>query len=287
MRWVAGSLLVVAAALKAVPLVTDPTAALLNPLGPYFLSVEIGVELGLGLLLLSGLYWRTLRWLVIAVFTTFAGYSFYLAMDGAASCGCFGSLHVNPWWAFGLDLVVVSGLLVSALFEHQAERYEFRSGNARLRTLFNSRHQAIAVIVSIGVISAAALFRYAGQRTVLASGVLASGENLVVLEPEEWIGQKLPIADSIDLDLSGGEWVVLLYRHDCPLCQAEVPKYEKRAASGKRIALVEVPPYGDFGIREMACHYGRLKQDHEWLVQTPVEVQLHDGIVTSAKTHEH
>lgn len=287
MRWVAGLLLVVAAALKAVQLVTDPAAALVNPLGRYFLPVEIGVELAVGLLLFSGLYWRTLRSFAILLFTAFAGYSLYLALNGAASCSCFGGVHVNPWWTLGLDCVVVLGLLSSALIERGSQGNKLDSSNALLRATIQSRHRAIAAIMGVAVISTVLLLRNAGQRTALADGMLSSTGGLVILEPERWVGQKLPFAQSVDLDLSKGEWIVLLHRHDCPVCQETVPQYERRAKAGERIALVEVPPYGDFDAREKACHYSRLKEDHEWFVETPVEMRLKDGRVTAVNTHEH
>ena len=67
----------------------------------------------------------------------------------------------------------------------------------------------------------------------------------MVLEPENWVGQRLPIADSLDIDLSAGNWTVLLHRHDCPVCREQVPRYEMRATAGEQIAIVEVPPYGE------------------------------------------
>lgn len=286
MRWLVGLLLVFAAVLKAVELVTVPTVALMHSLGPYFLPLEIGVELAVGLLILSGLYWRKLRWFVLLLFAAFAGYSLYLAVSGATSCGCFGPLHVNPWWTFGLDCAVALGLLASALFERRSPWKELESSDTWLPIKVASRRRAVAVVMGIAIIFTAMLFRYSGQRTAAAGG-LASPEEVVILEPEEWIGTRLPIADSIDIDLSHGEWVMLLHRHDCPVCQEEVPRYEQRSAAGERVALVEVPPYRDFEAREKACHYGRLKKDHQWFVQTPIEVRLENGVVMAVKGYGH
>lgn len=276
MRWIAGILLVGAAALKAGQLIFDPVAAVMNPLGRYFLPGQVGVELALGLLVLSGLYWRTLRWGVVVLFTAFAGYSLYLAIGGAASCGCFGPLRVNPWWTFALDLFVAIGLLSSTLLEGR------RLASAPLSSRV-SGHQALAVVVGVTAICTTFLIRYAGQQTAVAGGLLTTVGDLVILEPEKWIGQQLPIAQSIDFDLSAGEWIVLLHRHDCPACQEQVPRYEQRAAAGERIALVEVPPFGDIEPQGEAAQYGRLRIDHEWFVQTPIEIQLHDGIVRAVK----
>lgn len=117
MRRIAGVLLVCAAVLKAVELVNEPAVAMLNPVGRFFVAIQIGVELGLGLFVLSGLYWSKLRWLLLILFAGFAGYSLYLALNGAASCGCFGPLRVEPWWTFLLDVAIVCGLAISPLRE--------------------------------------------------------------------------------------------------------------------------------------------------------------------------
>jgi hypothetical protein len=58
MRWVVGILLVSAAILKAVQLITDPTVTLTN--GRLLPSLQVGAELGIGLLALNGAYWRQL-----------------------------------------------------------------------------------------------------------------------------------------------------------------------------------------------------------------------------------
>src|SRR5437868_4695721 len=107
MRWVAGLLLVCAAVLKSALLVSDPASALLSPLGRYSLPGQIGVQLAVGMLLLSNYYWHALQWFVLVLFAAFAGYSHYLAIGGASSCGCLAPVRVYPWWTFGLDLFVV------------------------------------------------------------------------------------------------------------------------------------------------------------------------------------
>lgn len=285
MRSLVGLLLVAAAVLKAVQLITEPAAALVDPLGRGLLPVQIGTELALGLLVLSGLYWHKLRWLVLVLFTGFAGYSLYLAVTGATSCGCFGPIRIHPWWMLGLDLAVVAGLLFSTLVGH-GEIDPHPTGRFLMRDAPHRHRRLIVVGATVATIIAALLFRYTDQRTAVGEGLVSAGD-LVVLEPEHWIGKRLPIAGAIDLDLSQGEWTILLHRHDCPVCQEQVPHYEQRAAMGERVALVEVPPYGDFERHGNDCSYARLQGAHDWFVQTPVELRLKDGVVQAVKTHEH
>jgi hypothetical protein len=57
-------------------------------------------ELFLGLWLVSGLHVRQARDLALVCFFAFAGVSLYQALAGAASCGRFGKVSVNPWCTF-------------------------------------------------------------------------------------------------------------------------------------------------------------------------------------------
>ena len=287
MRPLVGLLLIVAAILKAVQLVTEPAAVFVHPLGRHFLPVNVGAELTLGVLVLSGLYWRVLRWFVLALFSGFAGYSLYIALDGETSCGCFGPIQINPWWTFGLDVAVVAGLLISALSDHRETEAEHTSLERFLAPAASPRHHRwIVVAAAIVAITTTLLVRYASQPSAVAGGLVPAG-NLVILEPEKWIGQKLPIVDAVDADLSQGDWVVLLHRHDCPKCQEEVARYEQRATAGERVALVEVPPYGNSGQHGINCLYARLQETREWFVQTPVEIRLTNGVVRAANTNGH
>jgi hypothetical protein len=325
MRWIVGYLLVTAAILKAAQLVTEPTAALLavraspDPVvhgspDPALIAtmlppLQVGAELAIGLFALSGYYWRQLRWFAFVLFIGFAAYSFHLATTGATSCGCFGPLRVHPWWTFGLDLAVVVGLFSSLLAPTRvprlaanrlmtSERDRLPNDSARnpeeskqcgreLKHPLSFQRTLVAAAMGISIFTTALLARHLVAPTAAAEGVLQMAGDLIVLEPEKWVGKPLPIAEFVDLDLSTGEWTVLLHRHDCPDCEEAVPKYEQLATTGTRVALVEVPPFGELHPGEAACHYARLTDDREWFVQTPVELELRDGIVSAVKTPNH
>lgn len=269
MRGVVGLLLFGAGVLKAAQLIAEPALALAIPVGQFLVPLQIAVELGIGVLILSGLYWRQLRWAALMLFTTFAVYSFYLATNGATTCGCFGAIEVHPWWTFALDAVVVTGLLLSIL------------GRTSPPTLIVSNWQVAFTftLVALSIVGAIALGWFA---TPPAASLTAVGD-LIVLEPEDWIGMPLPIAEYLDADLSKGDWVILLHRHDCPECQEAAPRYEELAATQK-IALIEMPPYGGDPASHGTALHARLPDDREWFVQTPVEIRLDDGVVVSATT---
>jgi hypothetical protein len=307
MRWVVGLLLVSAAILKAAQFITEPTTALVY--GRLLPSLQVGVELGVGLVALNGFYWRRLRWFALLLFVGFAGYSLLLATNGVTSCACFGAVRVHPWWTFGLDLAVVFGLLLSILAPIRVPLLvAHRSASSPRDKLPSASTPApeegkqcdeelgrraphgrllVAAAMAVAILIIALFMRNVARTTATAKGVQPMASDITVLEPEQWIGKQLPIADFIDLGLSSGEWTVLLHRHDCPDCLEAVPRYEELALRGTRVALVEVPPYGDGLATQPACYYGRLTDEREWFLQTPVEIQLQDGIVTSVKSHDH
>ena len=105
-------LLLSAAALKLNGLAVDPVGRMGLFTVPAFQIAVVEFELFLAVWLLWG--WLPLgSWAtVLGVFTIFAGVSAYQGWIGRASCGCFGQLSVNPWYAFGIDVSVLSSLIV-------------------------------------------------------------------------------------------------------------------------------------------------------------------------------
>lgn len=285
MRWVVSFLLIGAAILKAVELVLEPASVLSSPFGRFFPPIQIAAELGIGWLVLVGSYWRYTRWLAVVLFAAFAAYSFHLAMSGAASCGCFGPVRVHPWWTLGLDAAVLFGLLVSIGLD---ERMHVPSHNGGLRPGRVPVGSGRAAAIGLGVVLATAVGWYAFPHAETVDGSFPTTGGPVILEPENWVGQKLPIAQYIDLDLSRGEWIVVLHSRDCPKCQAAIPRYEQFALSVSdtplRVVLVEVPPFDGEPVVEGACARAKLSGEHDWFVQTPMELQLQDGVVTDAST---
>ena len=101
----------------------------------------------------------------------------------------------------------------------------------------------------------------------------------------------LPILEHIDIaeKLSKGNWLILLYHHDCPDCIKAIAEYERvaRDLGGNedrlQIALIEVPPYGRAPIgQNTPCTLARLSDRKEWFVTTPSVILLADGTTKSA-----
>jgi hypothetical protein len=108
---VLGLLLLTAAVLKGHELLTVPVAD--KDLWSWrpFLVFQVEFELALGIWLLSGLFKR-LAWLAaLTCFSLFCCITLYKGLTGAASCGCFGRIHVNPWITLiAVDLPAAIGL---------------------------------------------------------------------------------------------------------------------------------------------------------------------------------
>jgi len=78
---------------------------------PKFRMLAIEWEALLGFWLLFGRA-GAVRWTAaFLTFVSFAVVSGVLGVTGAASCGCLGIIHVNPWWMFMFDLAAMAVLL--------------------------------------------------------------------------------------------------------------------------------------------------------------------------------
>ncbi len=282
-----GALLIVAGALKGWQLLTEPVAN--NSIWSYrpFLILTVDFELALGIWLLSGLF-KKAAWLVALIcFSLFSFITLYRGLTGAESCGCFGSVHVNPWVTlFAIDIPSVIGLLVFRPV------LSFKRKTESIRTLIQEFITPQPSIPQFATTTCLVLLILGVTTPILAFNEPAKiTSSYEVLDPETWVGRKLSILEHIDIgkQLEKGNWLVLLYHHDCPDCAAAIPKYEQMARdfAGNedflRIALIEVPPYGQSQVRGSSpCVLGRLADVKEWFITTPAVVLLKDSRVISA-----
>ncbi len=292
---VLGVLLLTAAILKGRQLLTEPVAG--NDIWSYrpLLILTVEFELGLGIWLVSGLF-RKAAWLASLIcFSFFSAITFYKAISGFASCGCFGSVHVNPWITlFAIDLpsvVALSFCRPGKIWPHRIWirlKLRRRPVKALLKQFINPLPSAprFAVTACLGL-------------TILGvtTPILAINEpakvtiRYEVLEPSNWVGKELPILEHIDIaeSLKSGTWLVLLYHYDCPDCGHAIPMYEQMARDLEgnedflRIALIAVPPYGRGPVSENSpCILGHLPETKEWFVTTPATALITDGHVKAA-----
>ena len=90
-----GLVLVLAAVLKGQSLLTTPPTGFVDSLWLNIARVE--AEFLLGLWLFSGLYPGKARYATLGAFGIFAVVALANGVNGAESCGCFGTVEVSPW----------------------------------------------------------------------------------------------------------------------------------------------------------------------------------------------
>ena len=261
---------------------------------PGFGPMLTAFELFLGLWLISGTLPTAARRGAIGCFSVFACYTLYEALAGKADCGCFGQVHVNPWFTFILDVSLV--LALTFLGKPGAGK----AGNSR----WAQRKWPVAAAAAIGL-AAGVTVAMLHPRVVAAANGLASADNgrIVILEPHHWIGHRLPVlADIVShhgnrplgRQLATGNWVIMFYHASCGECRRTIPIYEQLAQremlAGKtpHVAFVRVPSGSGVSARglfhsNLALH-GTLDATHDWFAETPIVLQLRDGIVHRVAT---
>ncbi len=284
-----GAILLVAATLKAYQLATEPTAETGLMTSRWFLIGVVEFELLLGLCLVCGVFRDAVWFVTLGCFSVFGCVALYKALSGEVSCGCFGSVQVHPWYTFSLDSVAVVTLL--------RWRPEVRQFSGWIRETGPSWRLAtvLTVWLLVGLPGAWSMTSFEAA-SVNAEGDFLGDGQIVVLEPETWVGKRFPLLGHVDIgdSLADGQWIVLLYHHDCPHCQDVLPHYELLAQAtpdgpaATGVALSELPPFGSHGettTAESPLH-GRLAETKDWFVQTPTEIQLDRGTVISVRGAE-
>jgi hypothetical protein len=278
-------LLLAAAGLKAYALVTVSVGGETLWSSFWFLLGVMQFELGLGVWLLSGYWPRAARFAAIGAFSAFSLVALSRGLSGADSCGCFGRVAVNPWYTLGVDVVALVALL------GWRPRAWSALGGPRFTRIATVVLLFLACAVSVGVVLSAP------RPTEISIAGEEGARNVLLLEPERWVGQSFPLQEHIDIgdELMRGRWVVLLYRADCPECREELFRYGQAAEAmacntgAPRVAIVEVPPYGvvnGFPISKGPWRAGKLREDKRWFVKTPAVVFLSNGAVRSAPEGE-
>ncbi len=224
----------------------------------------IAFELSLAVWFLSGRHGKLLKWFGCSVFSVFSLATLHKALSGDASCGCFGEASIDPRLTFAFDFAATVLLALCP------------PSPARLHPL--SRVSGALFIASILFVS------LVGGRT---------SDELRSIEPAEWIGRPMPIADAVrsSHDLSRGHWEIIFYRAGCGDCLDVIEQYAKgigRSPAGSRPIFVHVPPHGSNSPVEAdypALRFGTLDDSSAWMVETPLYLEIKDLEVKGFKSH--
>lgn len=229
-------------------------------------------EIGLGSLLLAGLFPQLSWWLSVIFFIATMGFGLDRALAGAESCGCFGTVRISPWYTAAFDFAAWLALLI------------FRPNN---QTITGERTR-VAIFVALLVVSMSAFGGFAFQK--ITSAKSQEGSELAVLPPDQWTGQQFPLLGYVDVGsrLKEGEWVVMFYHHRCARCQDSLARLLGMAHQyaghfgAKRVALIEVPPFAEgqtAASQPTSWLSGRLDGQRKWHGLSPRFLQLRNGVV--------
>lgn len=277
-RTLVGMLLLFAAGMKGYELATSPVASTTLLTTRWFLVAAVEGELALGLCLLLSILPRITWWISLLCFAGFASITAHGAWIGEVDCGCFGRAHVNPRITLAVDLVIILLLVLT--------RPSKRAGH------FSRQIVAWTCLLIIGI-PGGWLMASAKPAAITDEGIIAAG-TFTVLEPEKWVNKAFPLFSHIDIGerLKTGKWFVVLYSDTCSHCMEALPKYIQIAQDLKRfchepqIALIQIPPFDeqlDLSTPIPApVLKGQLDGKHAWFAETPVELQIEDGVVIRA-----
>ncbi len=223
-------------------------------------------ESALGLALLLGLWPRIARHAAAMFFACGSIVSASKGLRGAATCGCFGELRVSPWATMILDAAAALALVVLCR----------RTGPGRPGTLRLAAFAGLMALVALPL----ALTASQGPLYLESGEVVLAPGQLVVLEPERWVGRRFPLLEHIDVGskLAQGEWTVVLYHDQCPKCRKRIALERRTAGREGKLALVEMPPYSAAPPPAGALH-GRLSNAFERFAVAPLVVRLREGTV--------
>jgi hypothetical protein len=211
----------------------------------------------------------------------YAAFALSKALSGAASCGCFGRVAVNPWVTFSLDLAALPAALLVAR----------QAAEPPLRRRFLVPRAALGLaVLGVGLPGFLGMIHY--------HSAVKPDAALVALDPNDWVGKPWGLGQYLDCwpQLAHGRWAVLLYSWPCGHCFSAVRDYAELArqwaARGEaaRVALVKTspdePPPGQFDLGPTPALHGQLGAPPEWFIASPTLVLLSDGRVVAVAEGE-
>lgn len=273
--WIAGLVLLFAATTKYLMIMNAPILSKSFWQSRDFFLIHIFLTTGLGIWLLCGLF-RKAAWLLsVLTFTVFILDTGYKIAIGAASCGCFGRVELNPWITMLAINVPIMALLLC-----------FRpSGEKLLPPPWPRAAHFFGTAVPTFLLLALIVF------TALSYTPPLETDEYKVIDHQGWVGSEFEMLEQIDVadSLHDGMCVVLFYHNDCPNCREAIPVYSEiydeisSFGDTTKFAFIEMPPYGDPSDSpipdDTQCITGRVDETKKWYAATPLLVVIEDGVV--------
>ena len=251
----------------------------------FLLHFAVGVELAA-----VGLIWlvpRLARPVALLMLAVFAAVLLGDLIVGAGSCGCFGSVKVNPV----VTLFVDGGLLLGIILL-----------GSRAPTLRLTRELPTKQVV-LGVIWIAAAFGlafgYPFHPAAPVPGASTAASNAVeppayyVPDYDSWIGKEWSRIDLArwvrgSAPIGTGREYVILYRKDCDHCHHLFQRYFRGRLKFPTLVVAipnkdGFPTSGTLPMPCTECRQAELPSGCDWFFKTPVLIRLEDGVVRCAE----
>jgi len=288
-RFVIAAVLLLAAGLKAWQLATAPLppvvqGTIFTPLlellnDRHFQMLVVVGEILFALILIADL-WRSWMWLLSLLgFTAFTLISVIKGLSGETSCGCFGTVTVNPWITAAFDAAIVGLLLV------------FRERIGWTLPVLDKKKVLVVLLIWLALAAPAMYWMLSLKQqphaTLGTEFVRPDAKRMIHLEPEKWIGKEFPlIARFAEPEgseiLRQGTWNVVLVQPNCPDCITKMAELER--TKPENVAIVVIPSGSGKKVLQTSFPTFVLDRQNDWFAETPRVIKLSEGICIAVET---
>jgi len=277
MRFAVAAIFLVAAGLKAHQLATTPYLGegLLH--ARWFNIFVVEFELFFGIWLIFGMLPKLTWFGTVGCFSIFASVSLYKAVSGEGSCGCFGAAEISPWVTTLFDVSLVGMLML------------FRPTSVFFQYLPRSQFVlCIGIYFLTCTITYTMIAQITFERFERVGQVLES--NTVQLTPVSWIGKEFPLRNYVvdGQEIIHGNWIIMFSRPGCSDCEKVKVKLLENGDRKEDItvAFLDITAQAIMGNSATTVRNFRLVPKINWIVETPVIIELNKGIVQNVQTRE-
>ena len=287
-----------AALVKVYTLATVPFLESLQT-SPMTLGTLAGAELLFSIWMVRGRASTFVKWCaILCLFSVFAVISAVKTLRGDLSCSCFGVLSPSPNHMLAIDIGFVLLLLVSRPSVASERSVGCRGWTARRITcvwigllmisgavVWGSRSRLVPGAEESTARTRTGADQASGLDILGRSVCLPDGRKAVLLEPERWVGKRLPLLPYIGpsqlqekLAMCVKPIYVILVRRDCKRCQRLIVRLENtvenRSSKAERLYL-ETSASTDRTDASLesswaSAPWGHLSSEVDWYVDTPV-----------------